>query len=71
MHIFNTRGGNSVPALTTARAADRLFLFDAAQFALGYMPAFAPNRAQNTSVGHALAKATQQLFLTFAWLKFD
>lgn len=61
----------SDPALATARAANRLFLLDAAQLALGNMPALASNRAQDSGIGHALAKATQQLFLTFAWLEFD
>lgn len=58
-------------ALASARTADCLFLFDAAQFALGDVPAFAAHRAENPGIGHALAKAAQQLLLTFALLESD
>ena len=53
-------------ALAPTRTTDRLFLFDAPQFALGYMPAFASYGAQDARVGHALAKAPKQLFLALA-----
>jgi len=58
-------------ALTTPRAANRLLLLDATQLAARDMPALATHRTQDAGVGHALAKAAQQLLLTFALLKSD
>src|SRR5690606_7149235 len=58
-------------ALAAACTANRLLLFDAAQLALGNMPAFAAYRAQNAAVGHALAKPPQQRFLRLVRFQSD
>jgi hypothetical protein len=51
--------------LLTAGATDRLFLLNAAQLALGYVPALAANRAQDAALGDLLAETLEQLLLRF------
>jgi hypothetical protein len=58
-------------ALTAARTANGLLLFDAAQFAFGDVPALTTDSAEDARVCHALTEAAEKLFLRFTWFQFN
>jgi len=58
-------------ALASAQAAYCLFALNAAQFALGNKPAFAPYCAKESALRDFLAKSLQQLILRLIWSYFD
>jgi hypothetical protein len=63
---FTTRFGLAAPT-----AANRLFLLNTAQLALGNKPAFAAHSTQNPTLGYLLAEAAEQLFLRLIRAQLD